>query len=864
MYKCARDCSELLREMDSKRWTAEWQSRLAVIYFRWAEAYERGGRFKESDQYFREGRRCLEHCAIQKRWEENSINCNLLDARLVAANSALERNALTEAKRELRMMRFRLEERRKGSDLASREKQLLFWVYMGIGECEIRSERYKHSVRWFDNALEVYTGAIGLSIDSMSVVEASWKLAYALGESGRVREGLEASDDAIEMLRRSVVDEWEKVRVLTQILIWRIEMWARWGWGTGEVDMERLASVWSNYDRRKSCIGEQVGRLQIARFRLEKFAKISELFKEDCLRSILQGPWVRNVSVQLATEVNGIGTWTSRSRRNELMNLLRESYLCFHRNWFRYCLANNLDGVVAVIAAVQGRQLEEQIADEWSDGWSERPEVVEYRMKRMQARAGLYDLDYKEMISRSPPYSNVTIECLQNGLCGDAELVVILVDKMRMGVERFGGYVIRKNLAAEWVDLGDLGSVVDKIGEFEESFSRRSRVDLFVCESLEDSLKSSWRDIAEMMRAMLWRPLENALVGVERVVFVTQGRLHLLPVDAAMPDGLEVIAYPGLVYFLERRGLLELDPPRLKAGVDVGCCFFEEEEVRIVSIRESECSAIVDVVTGFGKVRVEREGLFEGVAACVDTLIIACHNAPVMDGNLTYRLEIGRNRFLTADCMRKTALFAKRVFASTCLSSVMEEDSDGNPMGLYTSFWLRGTDVVVGSIVSTAEDWAPVLAILVFQCMRNEKRPLEEALGVAKRRLRTGQWYEDTEKVLRVHVGDAWKSFLEWKLASDISGVIKEKNERFIRDIFLHYGENDRFMEWIAMAGTLDEFLEKYGKLDLNSGLRELVRAFASAVVEARLEEKIPPEPVLGSLLYGMRAFGETRLGTEC
>ena len=387
---------------------------------------------------------------------------------------------------------------------------------------------------------------------------------------------------------------------------------------------------------------------------------------------------------------------------------------------------------------------------------------------------------------------------------------------------------------------------------------RKSRMDLFVCESVTSSLKTWWRDIEEMMSVVLWHPLEDVLRGVEKIVFVTHGSLHLLPIDAVLPENLDVVSYPGLLYFLERRGLLEIEPPKFKTGVDLGFCCYESTPEKLVGIREVECRAI-EKAYKIDRVRIEKEGLFDGIAACVDTLIIACHNEPLVDRNLLYSLEIGKNKFLTYERMRKSSVYAKNVYASTCLSSVIEEDSDGNPMGLYTSFWLHGTKVVVGSIVSIAEDWAPILSVLLFQCIHNEEETLEKALRVAKRRLRTGQWYEDTEEVLRLHVGEAWKSFLEWQLATDISPE-KEKNKRLIMELFKHYGDNKRFLDRIGESETADQFLKKYSNIDRDRGLVDLIRTLSSAVVEARLDQRIPPEPILSSMVYGMKAFGETRL----
>ena len=467
MYKCSGECAASLKDIDPKSWTAQWQTRLANIYHRCAEALERIGEVEESKQYFQKARYCLEHNIIQEQNSDKFVDCAVLDEQLVSANRLVSENELTKAKREFRKVRFRLE--RKSNNLSRDESRGLFFAFCGIGECELKTKRYKQAIHWYNRAIDVYANSTyRLDLDRLQVVEPLRKLAYALAKSGRIKEGLEVSDWAMEMLLDVGVDNVERVRALTNFLVWRIEIWAQWGWGSGEDDMERLATVWSDYDDMKENIRRIDKRLAMTRFRLESFEKISELFSNYCMRVIIKGCWVRTVSAQLACELNEVGRLTSKSRRSELMNELRKLYMLFHQRWFTFCLDRDLDSVVRVIAAVQGRQLSEQISDEWRDDWFERPEVLEYRMRRMQERAGLYELDYDELVLESHPYPQVTLETLRNGLCGDEEVVVILVDQFRMGVERYGAYIVRKSANSIWIPLGALRAIVDRVEEFEQ------------------------------------------------------------------------------------------------------------------------------------------------------------------------------------------------------------------------------------------------------------------------------------------------------------------------------------------------------------------------------------------------------------
>mgnify|MGYP002397598821 FL=1 len=88
------------------------------------------------------------------------------------------------------------------------------------------------------------------------------------------------------------------------------------------------------------------------------------------------------------------------------------------------------------------------------------------------------------------------------------------------------------------------------------------------------------------------------------------------------------------------------------------------------------------------------------------------------------------------------------VFLSACVVGRLQEDLDGDPLGLVSGFFLKGTRYVVAPLIPVPDHYMPLLGVLFHQAWQSGLDPAA-ALAEAKRRLREADWYEDTADLAR-------------------------------------------------------------------------------------------------------------------
>ena len=232
----------------------------------------------------------------------------------------------------------------------------------------------------------------------------------------------------------------------------------------------------------------------------------------------------------------------------------------------------------------------------------------------------------------------------------------------------------------------------------------------------------------------------------------------MLPLAAGKPRHLDMVVYPGLVYFVFQRVRRRAAHGRHAVGLDVGLRPYAGTRGRsYIPMVDCECMAVRDLFRlSRSSPRIEYPFEFEAFEGNAELLFFSCHGGPDPNYPFSIALHIGPDQMLDIHCIHGSRLYAKYVFISACLGGVMKEDWDGNPMGLYAGFWLRGTRVVVASIVPVPDEWMPMLSVLTLQAFLRDGLPLHSALAEGKRRLRSGDWYGDST----AHVGDGTEAVL--------------------------------------------------------------------------------------------------------
>ena len=631
-------------------------------------------------------------------------------------------------------------------------------------------------------------------------------------------------------------------------------------------DIVNITDIYGRYDAHSaSHIGPGMNYAHLVS-RLGIYSEISSLFTEFAEFKNWIRSWSTQISKQICLECTNILFSTTRSSSDSRATRLRSLYRSFHQDWLRHAMVHDIDIIPNIILAVQGRELAQEVANEYRDKWAASGRVTTRGIWGESRGMGLREFfsirgghaggggggGAVDSVFRGA-YQSVTKDDLQQLLAED-EMLVLLVECRVGGRNLYGAYCLAKSGTSTLVALGDLSRAVNDLVEFGRLYAVKGNIGNEVHGYQRAHFSSFWEEMGETTDWELWRHLGRITDGARKLVVVTQGSLHMLPVEVGKPEGISVVIYPGLIYFLhQRRRGGESSRGKFGHTRVLGTRYYSGDDGKLL-LAKKECEMIGNLLTkDLGTVNVEKQVNFEGIYGACALLLICCHNGAEGDSPNSYSLKIGKGKSLDAKAIRNMGLRATAVIASTCLGGVIKEDHDGNPIGLFTGFWLRGTQILVASRVPVADEWMPVLSLLTFQALSREVDTLEVALEVAKRRLCSGDWYEDTEEFLRSHVLETWKSNLYiyyTKVLNKDSSKHREMCACFVEQIcdYARVSESERGI-------VVDRYVSQSDREERCRMIAELCDLFA----EERLRRRVPPEPVRGILMYAVSAFGESK-----
>ncbi len=392
----------------------------------------------------------------------------------------------------------------------------------------------------------------------------------------------------------------------------------------------------------------------------------------------------------------------------------------------------------------------------------------------------------------------------------------------------------------------------------------------------EADLSGFWDDMEERIGEQVWQPLTTALEGIGQVVCITQGRLHLLPLDLGAPEGKTLRHYPGLVYYGYRRGLLGRSENRQQSRPTsegsspstptIGLVGYGGERDTIPFVW-GEVEALHRLHEGRGSVQTgdPYDHRRDGSASPTDyaLLHLACHGIPVGEGmHERVVLQLGPGRLLDMGRIMESRLKVDQVLIAACLGGKVREDLDGEPSGVVGGYLYRGTAEVAAAVVALPDSWTMLASILIHQAWL-ESGSLGAAVAEGKRRLAEGTWYPDTGRLFKEAALFGWR----------------ERHREPLRQELVHaltYHED----EWNKLVAPLrtDHDPDRYAPSELRKGAEgeawgERIEAVATEVADRLLDpaplrqaideiltRRIPPQPLLGAITHGTKTFGEARL----
>ncbi len=394
--------------------------------------------------------------------------------------------------------------------------------------------------------------------------------------------------------------------------------------------------------------------------------------------------------------------------------------------------------------------------------------------------------------------------------------------------------------------------------------------------ALKVDLSRFWEGMECRMSEFVWQPLEEALAGIDQVVCVTQGRLHLLPLDLGAPKGVRLRHYPGLVYYGYRRGLLgragnRQPKPRFEGATSspptIGLVGYGGEKDTIPFVW-GEVEALKRLHEKHGSVQIgdpydrrPQDSSSSPAPSDYALLHLACHGIPVGEGmRERVVLQLGPGRALDMGRIMDSRLKVDQVLIAACLGGKVREDLDGEPSGVVGGYLYGGTAEVAAAVVALPDSWTMLASILIHQAWL-VSGSLGEAVAEGKRRLAEGDWYPDTRQL-----------FIE--AATTTLPAWQERKREPLRQYLAHLLARNNKDEWNRLVTPLTAADEpdRYSPGTLLKGAEgpawgERIDTVAAEVANRLLDttqaiddvlaNPTPPQPLLGAIIHGLRTFGE-------
>jgi tetratricopeptide (TPR) repeat protein len=334
------------------------------------------------------------------------------------------------------------------------------------------------------------------------------------------------------------------------------------------------------------------------------------------------------------------------------------------------------------------------------------------------------------------------LAALQSGLKADSALIMLL--QATTGIVAF---VITAQTTQTIPLSGQLLTACAPVTPaWADNYSRLSLADDNADAS--DQYDTAMQEKTVLLGEQLWQPLRHHLPTIRQVHIVSQGVLHLLPYELACPDEWQATlsTYPGLVHYYLLHHVETNKPAYFTPASALGLRVHGAETSKSpIPMVHAEAEMISLLWTG----TVHQPFSLTDSTPKVDWIHFAAHGNVAKETVSEAYLDFGTANRVGFHEIFNSPQQPCGVFISSCLAGQTHEDDDGDPLGLISAFSLKGVRYIIAALVPVSDLYMPILACLFYQSFNRLGTHPGQALTEAKRRLQTGDWYEDTEPFIR-------------------------------------------------------------------------------------------------------------------
>ncbi|MFT5294142.1 MAG: CHAT domain-containing protein [Colwellia sp.] len=270
--------------------------------------------------------------------------------------------------------------------------------------------------------------------------------------------------------------------------------------------------------------------------------------------------------------------------------------------------------------------------------------------------------------------------------------------------------------------------------------TRLEDIPTLLCEQLDN--------LDGQFKSYFWKPLIELLPEVRHWHVITHGsKLHSLPLHNTVPESNYLHCYPGILFYCQRRYYDDVATDR--SIKPKGIAVHSDDAIgthRPIPFVNAEMNIINSIIQSRS---FTHAGVVEGLwkyssAKSFDSWHFSCH------GQLNNQDPV--QTILVLDAKHKKTLGMSQlidspqrprvVVLSACVVGQVHH-MDGEPIGVNAGFQLRGSDYVIAPTQPVSDFYMPLFMALFYQAWLELENP-ENALIEAKKRLSSGQWYDNT------------------------------------------------------------------------------------------------------------------------
>ncbi|MFT5294147.1 MAG: CHAT domain-containing protein/tetratricopeptide (TPR) repeat protein [Colwellia sp.] len=305
--------------------------------------------------------------------------------------------------------------------------------------------------------------------------------------------------------------------------------------------------------------------------------------------------------------------------------------------------------------------------------------------------------------------------------------------KLYRGHQRGLRYVTQDDGSA--IDIPDVGS----------KGIASSDTPSLLCEQLDT--------LDKQIKKHFWQPLQALLPEVTQWHVISHGsELHSLPLHNTVAENHSLNSYPGILFFYQRHHHDDVSPER--STKPTGIAVHHDDAARTkrpIPFVHAEIS-IINAITQSVSVTSadETQKLWQQeTAKPFDNWHFSCHGqvSNQTPAQTLLVLDAKQNQTLGMSQLLGSQQLPRVVVLSACVVGQVHH-MEGEPIGVNAGFQLRGSDYVIAPTQPVSDFYMPLFMALFYQAWLELGKP-DEALIEAKRRLSSGQWYDNTEDLVR-------------------------------------------------------------------------------------------------------------------